>query len=108
MVALLFGLPLLRVPAPARSSPWSSGAVGLSSLGSLFGLLTVMGRRQAALPILVLPLVSPVVIGGDPGHRRRSRRAAPTASPAGSACWLAFDAAFLATGYLVYGHLLED
>jgi heme exporter protein B len=81
--------------------------VGLSALGSLFGLLTVMGRRQAALPILVLPLVSPVVIGAI-----RSTATLAQGSTAGVAGWLgvllAFDAAFLATGYLVYGHLIED
>lgn len=39
------------------------GIAGLSTLGSLLGLLAVRSRtRQAALPVLVLPLVSPVII----------------------------------------------
>jgi heme exporter protein B len=106
MVALLFGLPLLRSPVLLLLTTFL-GAVGLSSLGSLFGLLTVMGRRQAALPILVLPLLTPVVIAAI--------RATATLSQGrtdGVTGWLgvllAFDAAFLATGYLVYGHLFED
>jgi heme exporter protein B len=106
MVALLFGLPLLRSPVLLLLTTLL-GVVGLSSLGSLFGLLTVMGRRQAALPILVLPLVSPVVIGAI-----RATATLAQGSTEGVAGWLgvllAFDAAFLATGYLVYGHLIED
>ena len=106
MVALLFGLPLLRSPVLLLLTA-ILGAIGLSSLGSLFGLLTVLGRRQAALPILVLPLVSPVLIGAI-----RATATLAQGSADGVAGWLgvmlAFDAAFLATGYLVYGHLIED
>lgn len=106
MVAVLFGLPLGRSPVLMVLTA-VLGVVGLSALGSLFGLLTVMGRRQAALPILVLPLVSPVVIGAI--------KATSTLAQGGTdgvVGWLevllAFDAAFLATGFLVYGHLIED
>ena len=106
MVAVLFGLPLSRAPF-LLALTLVLGAIGLSSLGSLFGLLTVIGARQAALPILVLPLVSPVVIGAI-----RATSSLAQGSAEGVAGWLgvlaAFDAAFLATGYLVYGHLLED
>jgi heme exporter protein B len=106
MVALLFGLPLLRSPLLLLLI-MTLGAIGLSSLGSLFGLLTVLGRRQAALPILVLPLVSPVVIGAI-----RATATLAQGSTDGVTGWLgvllAFDAAFLATGYLVYGYLIED
>jgi heme exporter protein B len=106
MVALLFGLPLLRSPLLLLLI-MTLGAIGLSSLGSLFGLLTVLGRRQAALPILVLPLVSPVVIGAI-----RATSTLAQGSTDGVTGWLgvllAFDAAFLATGYLVYGYLIED
>lgn len=106
MVAILFGLPILRFPA-LLALTLLLGTIGLSALGSLFGLLTVMGRRQAALPILVLPLVSPVVIGAI-----RATATLAEGRTDGVAGWLgvllAFDAAFLATGYLVYGHLIED
>jgi len=106
MVAVLFGLPLLRFPV-LLVLVTVVGVVGLSSLGSLFGLLTVVGHRQAALPILVLPLVTPVLIGAI-----RATATLSAGSTDGVAGWLgvllAFDAAFLATGYLVYSHLLED
>jgi heme exporter protein B len=106
MVGLLFGLPLGRSPVMLGLTV-VLGVVGLSALGSLFGLLTVTGRRQAALPILVLPLVSPVVIGAI-----RATSTLAQGGTEGVSGWLgvllAFDAAFLATGFLVYGHLIED
>ena len=106
MVGLFFGLSLGRSPVLLVLTV-VLGVVGLSSLGSLFGLLTVTGRRQAALPILVLPLVSPVVIGAI-----RATSTLTQGGTEGVSGWLgvllAFDAAFLATGFLVYGHLIED
>jgi heme exporter protein B len=106
MVGLLFGLPLGRAPVLMLLTA-VLGVVGLSALGSLFGLLTVMGRRQAALPILVLPLLSPVLIAAI-----RATSTLAQGSVDGVTGWLgvlaAFDAAFLATGFLVFGHLIED
>jgi len=106
VVGLLFGLPLLRAPVLLLLVA-VLGTLGLSAIGSLFGLLSVMGRRQAALPLLVLPLVSPVLIGAI-----RATDSAVTGHLAAVSGWLgvlaAFDAAFLATGFLVYVHLLED
>lgn len=105
LVVLLFGLPVVNLPLLTATAVL--GVVGLSALGSLFGLLTVLGRRQAALPILVLPLVSPVLIAAI-----RATATLTQGRSDGVAGWLgvlvAFDAVFLATGYLVFGHLLED
>jgi heme exporter protein B len=104
IVVVLFGLNLARAPLLLLTAVL--GVVGLSALGSLFGLLTVLGRRQAALPVLVLPLVTPVLIAAI--------RATATLVEGGAGVggWLgvlvAFDAMFLAAGYLVFGHLLED
>lgn len=104
LVVVLFGLPLARAPLLLLTAVL--GVLGLSALGSLFGLLTVLGRRQAALPVLVLPLVTPVLIAAI-----RATATLTEGSP-GAAGWLgvlaAFDAVFLAAGYLVFGHLLED
>jgi heme exporter protein B len=84
------------------------GVAGLSTLCSLLGLLAVRSRsRQAALPLLVLPLVSPVIIAAT-----KATATLAQGSTDGIGGWLsllvAFDAAFLAAGYLVFGHLLED
>jgi heme exporter protein B len=104
---VLFGLPV--GPAPALLLLTAVlGIAGLSTLGSLLGLLAVRSRtRQAALPVLVLPLVSPVIIAAT-----RATADLTHGTTAGISGWLsllvAFDAAFLATGYIVFGHLLED
>jgi heme exporter protein B len=108
LVVVLFGLPLGPQPALLLLTVLL-GVIGLSALGSLFGLLTILGRtRHVALPVLVLPLVTPVVISAI-----RATALLGTGDDIGQVGgWLgllvAFDAAFLATGYLVFGHLLED
>ncbi len=107
MVIVLFGLPI--GPAPALLALTAVlGIAGLSTLGSLLGLLAVRSRtRQAALPVLVLPLVSPVIIAATSATADLTR-----GTHAGVGGWLsllvAFDVAYLAAGYLVYGQLLED
>jgi heme exporter protein B len=107
LTVALFGLPLGDSPVLLLLTA-VLGIAGLAALGSLFGLLTALGRtRQAALPILVLPLATPVLIAAI---RASALLSAGSADEVGG--WLgvlaAFDAALLATGYLVYGHLLED
>lgn len=107
LVILLFGLPVGPYPVLLLLT-LALGVIGLSALGSLLGLLAVLGRtRQAALPVLVLPLVSPVVIAAIKATDLLTQGS--TAQVGG---WLgllaAFDAAFLATGFLVFGQILED
>ena len=107
IVIVLFGLPV--GPAPALLVLTAIlGIAGLSTLGSLLGLLAVRSRtRQAALPVLVLPLVSPVIIAATSATADLT-----SGANAGVSGWLgllaAFDAAYLAAGYIVFGHLLED
>lgn len=107
IVIVLFGLPV--GPSPVLLVLTAVlGIGGLSALGSLLGLLAVRGRtRQAALPVLVLPLVSPVIIAAT-----RTTEGLTQGSTTGIGGWIgllvAFDAAFLAIGYIVFGHLLED
>ena len=107
IVIVLFGLPIGPSPALLLLTV-VLGVAGMSALGGLLGLLAVRGHtRQAALPVLVLPLVSPVVIAAT-----RATATLTQGGTSGVAGWLgllaAFDAAFLATGYVVFGHLLED
>ncbi|MEP7023029.1 MAG: heme exporter protein CcmB [Actinomycetota bacterium] len=107
IVIILFGLPVGRAPGLLLLTA-VLGVAGLSTLGSLLGLLTVRNRtRQAALPVLVLPLVSPVIIAATSATQNLTQGAAT-----GIGGWLSllasFDAAFLAAGYLVFEHLLED
>jgi heme exporter protein B len=107
VVIVLFGLPVGPEPALLLLAV-VLGIAGLATIGSLLGLLAVRSRtRQAALPVLVLPLVSPVIISAT-----RATADLTQGTTTGIGGWLsllvAFDAAYLAAGYLVFGHLLED
>jgi heme exporter protein B len=95
LVVVLFGLPVGRAP-------------GLLLLTAVLGVAGLSTRsRQAGLPLLVLPLVSPVIIAAT-----KATATLAQGRTDGIGGWLsllvAFDAAFLAAGYLVFGHLLED
>jgi heme exporter protein B len=107
IVVVLFGLPMGPDPALLALTA-ALGVAGMSAMGALLGLLAVQGRtRQAALPVIVLPLVTPVIIAAS-----RATVALTQGQSAGVGGWLgmlaAFDAAFLAAGYLVFDNLLED
>ena len=106
MVAGLFGLSITSRPA-VLAAAFVLGTIGLSAVGALFGVLAESVRaREAVFPLLVLPLATPVLIAGV----KATEAAAGAGSAAGGwlALLLAFDALFLATGTLVFGHLLED
>jgi heme exporter protein B len=84
------------------------GTIGLSTVGSLFGVVAESARtREAVFPMLVLPLVTPVLIAGV-----RATDLAAAGRAQESAQWLgllaAFDVVFLSIGVLVFGYLMED
>jgi heme exporter protein B len=103
----LFGLSLGNEPLTLVAA-FVLGTVGLSAIGSLFGVLSESVRaRQAIVPLLVLPMATPVLVAGV------KATALATAGRGGEASsWLglliAFDLVFLAAGTLVFGQLLED
>jgi heme exporter protein B len=107
MVAVLFGLPLGRGVAVIVAA-LALGTVGLAAVGSLFGVLAVVPRaREAALPLLVMPLATPVLVAGV---KATELAVAGRGGEAGS--WLgllvAFDLVFLAAGTLVFEYLVEE
>jgi heme exporter protein B len=107
MVTVLFGLPL-GSDALALGATLALGTLGLAAVGGLFGVLTVMPRaREAVLPLLVMPLATPVLIAGV---RATALATAGRGGEVGS--WLgllvAFDAVLVAAGTLVFEHLVED
>jgi heme exporter protein B len=107
LVAALFGLSIGAEPATLAAA-FVLGTVGISAVGSLFGVLSESPRaREAVFPLLVLPLVTPVLVSGV---RATALATAGRGGEAGS--WLglllAFDLVFLAAGTLVFEHLLED
>lgn len=106
LVVVLFDLSL---GAPlAIAGAFALGTVGLAAVGSLFGIVAESSRtREAVLPMLTLPLVTPVLIAGV---RATDLAAAGRAGEAGT--WLgllaAFDVVFVSAGILVFGYLMED
>jgi heme exporter protein B len=82
------------------------GTVGLAAVGSLFGVMSASPRaREAVLPLLVLPLATPALLGGI-------RATELSTAGGGAASWLglllAFDVVVVALGTLVFAYLLED
>jgi heme exporter protein B len=82
------------------------GTVGLAAVGSLFGVMSASPRaREAVLPLLVLPLATPALLGGI-------RATELSTAGSGAASWLglllAFDVVVVALGTLVFAYLLED
>lgn len=107
MVVVLFGLPL-GGDALALAAALALGTLGLAAVGGLFGVLTVMPRaREAVLPLLVMPLATPVLIAGV---RATALATGGRGGEVGS--WLgllvAFDVVLVAAGTLVFEHLVED
>lgn len=106
LVVVLFDLSLGAPPAIVAA--FGLGTVGLAAVGSLFGIVAESARsREAVLPLLTLPLATPVLIAGV---RATDLAAAGRASEAAS--WLgllaAFDVVFLSMGILLFGFLMED
>jgi len=106
LVATLFGLSVGGSPEVLVAA-FGLGTVGLAAVGSLLGVVTASARaREAVLPLLVLPLAVPVLLGGV-----KATQAATTGS-VGAGSWLllllAFDAVFLAAGTLVFGILMDE
>ena len=106
LVAVLFDFPIGRDPA-ALAAAFALGTIGLSAVGSLFGVLNESPRaRETAFPLLVLPLATPVLVAGV------KATTLATSGGDGIGSWLgllvAFDSVFLAAGTVVFGHLLED
>jgi heme exporter protein B len=84
---------------------------GLAATGTLYGVLaTGGGARETLLPLLLLPVVAPVLIGAT----RATEAALGTGGAATSEGWPwvgllgVFALAYLAAGLLAYGPLLEE
>jgi heme exporter protein B len=106
LVTVLFGLTLGNDPATVAGA-FLLGTIGLGAVGSLFGALNESPKaRESVFPLLVLPLATPVLVAGV------KATALAAAGEGGAGSWLgllvAFDAAFVAAGTLVFGYLLED
>jgi heme exporter protein B len=85
--------------------------IGLAATGTLYGALAAGGgARETLLPLLLLPVVAPVLIGAT----RATEAALGTGGAATSEGWPwvgllgVFALAYSAAGLLAFGPLLED
>ena len=109
---LLYGVE--RAPArggAARSSTWLAATVGLAAVGTLYGGLAAGARgRETLLPLLLLPVVAPVLIGAT----RAVEAALGTGGTAIADGWpwvgvvAVFAVAFGAGGTLAFGPLIDE
>ena len=107
LVAGLFGLSLGRAPLVLIAA-FALGTVGLSAVGSLFGVMAESARaREAVFPLLVFPVAVPVLVAGV-----KATSLGATGNPGEAGQWLAllvaFDVVIVSVGMLVFGHLVED
>lgn len=107
LVSALFGLSLAAAPAVIGGA-FLLGTIGLSAIGSLFGALSEAPRaREAILPLLVLPLATPILVAGV-----KATELATAGRPGEAGSWIgllvAFDVVFVCVGAVVFGHVLED
>lgn len=83
-------------------------AFGISTAGTLYGVLAVgLGVRETLLPILLLPVLAPVLIGAT-----RAYGDALGATAVNGWAWLgllsAFAVVYTVAGAIAYGAILED
>jgi heme exporter protein B len=106
LMAVLYNLDLWS-SVPALAGIGLLGAIGFAATGSLYGALTMSLRaREVLLPLLLLPVISPVLLGAV---KATTAIIVPNQGDAGP--WvdllLAFDVVFLTSGYLTYEYAVE-
>lgn len=84
------------------------GTLGFAGVGTLFAAVAANTRaREALLPLLLFPVLVPVIIGAVKATGETLPGAAATGPP-----WLgllvAFDAIFLALGYVLFEYVIEE
>ncbi|HEY1635075.1 MAG TPA: heme exporter protein CcmB [Acidimicrobiales bacterium] len=86
----------------------STATVGLAAAGTVYGVLAAGLRvRETLLPLLLLPVVAPVLLGAT-----RAWEAALSGTPADGNAWLqllgVFAVIYVTVGVIAFGPLLED
>ncbi len=104
--ALFFNVPVLTLPVIVITL---MATLGFVAVGTLFSAIAVNTRaREMVLPILFLPVVSPVIICAV----EASARALSGGGWGDLVSWLgvivAFDAIFLTVPFLIFGYVIEE
>jgi heme exporter protein B len=117
LAAVLLGLAVLLFGSEVRPSAvsmligiWLTAALGLAAVGTLYGGLAAGVRgRETLLPLLLLPVVAPVLIGAT-----RAVEAALGVEREVSDGWpwvglvAVFTAVFCAGGTVAFGYLIDE
>jgi len=104
--ALLFNVPVLSAQIVVLTL---LSTIGFVSIGTLFSAMSVNTRaRELVLPVLFLPVISPVIISAV-----RGSGLAISGEPwSGLATWFgiiaAFDAIFIIISFLVFSFVIEE
>jgi heme exporter protein B len=84
------------------------GNLGFAALATLFAAMTVRARaREVMLPLLLLPLLVPVLIGGVKATEA-ALRGGLAAAAAPLSVLAAFDVIFLVAGVLLFEQVIRD
>jgi heme exporter protein B len=108
LVAILYAVDVIAA-GPALAATVVLGAVGIAAVGTSYAGITVRLRaREVMLPLLVLPVLAPLLLGTV-----KATAAALAGDPFGElGPWLqllvAFDVVMVVAGAATYGFLLED
>lgn len=107
LVALMLRADVLRV-LPGLLLVLALGNVGFAALATLFAALTARTRaREVLLPLLLLPLLSPLVIAAVSATRSVLTGGLATAGDA-LGVLVAFDVIFTVAGWLLFAVVVRD
>ncbi len=108
LFAVLYGFSLQGRVLQLSGVVLTLGAVGLVAVGTLFSGLTLRARaREALLPVLILPIAVPIVIGAV-----EASRLVFSGGWEEAVRWVrllgAFDITFLAIAWMVFEYVIEE
>jgi heme exporter protein B len=105
-VVLVYGVHLGAVWPIVVATP--AATIGVASTGTLYGALAAGLRvRETLVPVLVLPVVAPVLLGATRAWEAAVDRAPSHAWPWVGLLWV-FAVLFTTIGMLAHGSLLEE
>lgn len=108
LFALVFSDGLVA-PLPELTPVLLLGSLGLSAAGTLLAGLSAPARyREVLLPILLLPLIVPLLMVALQATERVLRDTPISLLAAEYQFLLAFDAIFLAVGWIAFDHVLGE
>jgi heme exporter protein B len=104
--SIAFDLPIAPIALPLAGVV-ALGSVGLTVVGTLFGAVAVRTRyREVMLPLLMLPVLMPVLIGAVRATSALFDGGA--AEPASLRLLLVFDLVYLIVSFLIFEYVLDE